>query len=121
MTQPVIFKQSFLIAALTVVQAVMPAVVAVGTLYLTIVLFGRVFDRSSEAIVIVAVMCLVLIQTPREVSTQVTSDRMSAVTHVIFRWLLLLGVLLAVGYVTRSLTDIRAASSSPGPWSRRSR
>ena len=105
MTQPVLFKQSFLIAVLAVIQAVMPAVVAVASLYATITLLGKVFDRSSEAIVIVAVLCMVLIQPPREVTTQITSARMSAVINVIFRWLLLLGVLLAVGYVTKSLVE----------------
>ena len=103
MTQPVLLKQSFLIAILTGVQALVPAVVAVAALYTTIIFFGRKFDPSSAAIVIVAVLCLVLVQPPREVSTQLTSARLSAVVDVILRWLLLLAVLLAVGYVTRSL------------------
>jgi len=105
MTQPVLFKQSFLIAILAGIQAVIPAVVAVASLYATIVFFGIVFNRSSEAIIIVAVLCLVLVQPPREVNTQLTSARLSAVVDVIFRWLLLLAVLLAIGYVTKSLTD----------------
>jgi putative colanic acid biosynthesis UDP-glucose lipid carrier transferase len=105
MTQPVLFKQSFLIAVLAGVQAVMPAVVAVASLYVTIVFFGIVFDRSSEAIIIVAVLCLILVQAPREVTTQLTSARISSITDVIFRWLLLLAVMLAIGYVTKSLTD----------------
>ena len=105
MTQPVLFKQSFLIAILAGIQAVIPAVVGVASLYVTIIFFGIVFNRSSEAIVIVAVLCLVLVQPPREVSTQLTSERLSAVVDVIFRWMLLLGVMLAIGYVTKSLTD----------------
>jgi putative colanic acid biosynthesis UDP-glucose lipid carrier transferase len=105
MTQPVLFKQSFLIAVLAGVQAVMPAVVAVASLYATIVFFGIVFDRSSQAIIIVAVLCLILVQPPREVTTQLTSARISAVADVIFRWLLLLAVMLAIGYVTHSLAE----------------
>jgi putative colanic acid biosynthesis UDP-glucose lipid carrier transferase len=105
MTQPVLFKQSFLIAILAGIQSVIPAVVAVVSLYATIIFFGIVFDRSSQAIIIVAVLCLVLVQAPREVSTQLTSARLSAVVDVIFRWMLLLGVMLAIGYVTKSLTD----------------
>jgi putative colanic acid biosynthesis UDP-glucose lipid carrier transferase len=105
MTQPVLFKQSFLIAVLAGIQAVMPAVVAVTSLYATIVFFGIVFDRSSQAIIIVAVLCLILVQPPREVNTQLTSARISAVADVIFRWLLLLGVLLTIGYVTHSLAE----------------
>jgi putative colanic acid biosysnthesis UDP-glucose lipid carrier transferase len=105
MTQPVLFKQSFLIAVLAGVQAIMPAVVAVGSLYLTIIFFGIAFDRSSQAIIIVAVLCLILVQAPREVTTQITSARISAVADVIFRWVLLLTVMLAIGYVTKSLAE----------------
>jgi putative colanic acid biosysnthesis UDP-glucose lipid carrier transferase len=105
MTQPVLFKQSFLIAVLAGVQALMPALVAVGSLYVTIVFFGIVFDRSSQAIIIVAVLCLILVQAPREVTTQITSPRLSAVADVIFRWILLLAVMLAIGYITRSLAE----------------
>ena len=39
MTQPVLLKQSFLIAVLTGVQSLVPAVVAVASLYATVVLF----------------------------------------------------------------------------------
>jgi putative colanic acid biosynthesis UDP-glucose lipid carrier transferase len=104
MSQPVLLKQSLMIALLTGVQAVVPAVVAIGSLYATIVLYGHHFDPSSEAIVIVAVLCLVLVQPPREVGTQLTSARLSDVGDVILRWMMLLLVLLAVGYVTRTFT-----------------
>jgi putative colanic acid biosynthesis UDP-glucose lipid carrier transferase len=103
MAQPVLVKQSFLIALLTGFQAVLPSVVAVASLYATIRLFGSVFDPSSSTIVILAVLCLLLVQPPREVTTQLTSERVSAVTDVIFRWLVLLGLLLVIGYVTKSL------------------
>jgi len=104
MTQPMLLKQSLMIALLTGVQAVVPAVVAVGSLYATIVLYGHHFDPSSATIVIVAVLCLVLVQPPREVSTQLTSARLSDVTEVTLRWMMLLLALLAVGYVTKTLT-----------------
>ena len=104
MTQPVLLKQSLMIALLTGVQALVPAVVAIGSLYATIVLYGHHFDPSSAAIAIVGVLCLVLVQPPREVSTQLTSARLSDVADVILRWMMLLLVLLAVGYVTRTFT-----------------
>src|SRR5260221_8974619 len=102
MTQPVLAKQSFLIALLAGAQALMPAAVAVASLYATIILYGAKFDPSSSAIVIVAVLCLLLVQGPREVNTQITSTRVSAVVDVIFRWMLLLAVLLAIAYVKKS-------------------
>jgi len=102
MTQPVLFKQSILIAGLTAIQAVTPAIVAVVSLYATIVLLGNDFDPSSTDIVIVVVVCLALIQPPREVNPQFTSPRVSAVVDVISRWFLVVAVLLAIGYVTKS-------------------
>src|SRR5260221_13988031 len=102
MTEPVLAKRSFTIAILAAAQAVVPAIVAVASLYATIILFGAKFDPSSSAIVIVAVLCLVLVQPPREVSSQITSPRVSAVVDVIFRSLLLLALLLAIRYVTKS-------------------
>ncbi len=102
MTQPVLFRQSFLIAVLTGIQALMPAIVAVGSLYATMMMFGRTFDSSSVTIVIVAVVCLVLIQPPREFSTQITSPRLSTAVEVIVRWFVVIALLLAIGYVTKS-------------------
>jgi putative colanic acid biosysnthesis UDP-glucose lipid carrier transferase len=103
MTQPVVFKQSVLIAFLAILQAVIPAAVAMASLYACTKLWGRVFDPTSAPMVIVAVLCLVLVQPPREMSTQLTSARTSAVVDVVFRWMLLLVVLLAIGYLTKSL------------------
>ena len=102
MTQPVQFRQGFLIAVLTGAQAVLPAIVAVASLYATILALGSRFDPRSSGIVVVAVVCLVLIQPPREVTTQLTSPRVSAVVDVLFRWFLILAVLLGIAYVTKS-------------------
>jgi putative colanic acid biosysnthesis UDP-glucose lipid carrier transferase len=104
MTQPVLLKQSLMIALLTGVQAVVPALVAIGSLYVTIVLYGHHFDPSSAAIAIVGVLCLVLVQPPREVGTQLTSARLSDVADITLRWMMMLLVLLAVGYVTKTFT-----------------
>jgi putative colanic acid biosysnthesis UDP-glucose lipid carrier transferase len=103
MTQPVLAKKSFLIAVLTIVQAVVPALITVASLYATIIAFGEKFDRSSVPTVIVAALSLILVQPPREVTTQLTSERLSAVVDVIFRWMLLLAVLLVIGYLTKSV------------------
>ena len=81
----------------------MPAFVAVASLYATIVAVRQHASiRSPPRIVVVAVVCLVLIQPPREVTAQLTSPRVSAVVDVIFRWFLMLAVLLGIAYVTKS-------------------
>jgi putative colanic acid biosynthesis UDP-glucose lipid carrier transferase len=105
MTEPVLFRKTFLIALLTTVQAVLPPVVALACLYAIVALAGDVFDTSSAAVAIIGVLCLILVQAPREVSLQLASGRWPAVSNVIFRWLLLLAVLLGLGYVTRSLDE----------------
>jgi putative colanic acid biosynthesis UDP-glucose lipid carrier transferase len=106
MTQPVLSKQSFLLAIFSGVQALVPTIVAIASLYATITFLGARFDPSSAAIVIAAVLCLILVQPPREVTSQLTSERVSAVIDVVFRWLLLLVVLLAVGYITKTLAEV---------------
>src|ERR1700723_263234 len=102
MTQPVQFRQSLLIATMMVAQAILPAFVAVASLYATIFALRSGFDPLSSGIAVVAVVCLVLVQPPREVTTQLTSPRVSAVVDVIFRWALILGLLLGIAYVTKS-------------------
>src|SRR5215475_16016470 len=102
MTQPVLLKRTFLIAIMTALQAVIPALVAVASLYATVRYFGIPFDPSNAAAVIAVVLCLILVQPPREVTAQLSSPRFSAVVDVVFRWILLLAVLLAIGYVTKS-------------------
>jgi putative colanic acid biosynthesis UDP-glucose lipid carrier transferase len=103
MTEPVLFRRSFLIALMTALHAVIPAAVALGSLYVITKLIGNLFDTSSTAFVVVGVLCLVLVQAPREVSTQLMSSRLPAAASVIMRWFMLLGVLLAIGYVTKSI------------------
>jgi len=48
MTQPVQFRQGVLIALLTGAQAVLPALVAVASLYATTIAFGSQFDPRSS-------------------------------------------------------------------------
>jgi putative colanic acid biosynthesis UDP-glucose lipid carrier transferase len=83
-------------------QALLPALVAVGCLYATIFAFRSGFDPLSSGITVVAVVCLVLVQPPREVTAQLTSPRLSAVLAVIYRWLLILAAILGIAYVTKA-------------------
>jgi putative colanic acid biosynthesis UDP-glucose lipid carrier transferase len=107
MTHPVLSKQSFLLVVFGGLQSIVPSLVAVASLYVTFALFGVPFYPSAPSNVIAVVVCLILVQPPREVTTQLTSQRLSAVLDIVFRWLLLLVVLLAVGYVTKSLETPR--------------
>ena len=101
MAQPVLVKQSFLIALLTGAQAVMPALIAVFCLIATVALYGTPFNASAT--VVLVVLCLVLIRAPGDVSTQLTSERTVAMAVVLFHWLLLSIALLAIDVLTSSL------------------
>ncbi len=102
MTQPVLYKQSFRIAVMTVIQTLTPAVVAVLSLIATIRALGTVYEPSSSAIPLVAVLSLVLVRPPPELNGQLAASRISAVVDIVFRWMLLLAALLAIGYATHS-------------------
>ncbi|MFL6548845.1 MAG: undecaprenyl-phosphate glucose phosphotransferase [Povalibacter sp.] len=104
MTEPVLFKKgSFLVVLMTLVQAILPAIIALMCLYACMAAWGNAFDKSSPAVAIAGVLCLILVQAPRQVSSQLTNSHLSAASSVFVRWLLLICVLFGVGYVTRSL------------------
>ncbi len=100
MAQPILVKRSFLVAILAGVQAVIPPLVALLTLSVLVGTLSQTFNPYSW--VVVTLLCLVLIQPPREVSAQLTSERVSSITDVMFRW----SVLLAVMYVIHRATGV---------------
>ena len=100
MAQAILVKRSFLVAILAGVQAVIPSLVALLTLLVLEGTLSQTFNPYSW--VVVTLLCLVLIQPPREVSAQLTSERVSAITDVMFRW----SMLLAVMYVIHRTTGV---------------
>src|SRR5271154_5092387 len=98
MTQPVLLKQSFLIAAMTAVQSLVPWATAMATLYALMRLSGLPFSPSSMDIMVVGVLCLLLIEPPKDVPLQLASASLPAATGVIARWLLVLIALALVNY-----------------------
>ncbi len=102
MTQPVLYKQSFRIVVMTAIQTLMPAVVSVLSLVATIRALGSVYEPSSSALPLVAVLSLVLVRPPPELTGQLAASRISAAVDIVFRWMLLLAALLAIGYATHS-------------------
>src|SRR3954467_6013186 len=94
MTEPVLFKKgSFLVVLMTLVQAILPAIIALVCLYACMAAWGNAFDKSSPAVAIAGVLCLILVQAPRQVSSQLTNSHLSAASSVFVRWLLLICVL----------------------------
>lgn len=63
MAQPVLIRESFQVALLTGIQAVIPAGLAAACLYLSIRILELPFKLSAAIVPIV--LCLTLIQLPR--------------------------------------------------------
>lgn len=103
----VLFRKSFLVLLATALQAIAPPVVAVASLFVTARLFGATLDPYSTNVAIIAVLCLVLVQTPRDISAQLRTHYAAATTGILARWAMMLSVLLAVGYVTKSFESYR--------------
>jgi putative colanic acid biosysnthesis UDP-glucose lipid carrier transferase len=98
MAQPILVKRSFLVAILAATQAVVPSLVALLNLSVLVGVLSQTFNPYSW--VVVTLLCLILVQPPREVSTQLTSERVSAVTDVMFRWSLLLATMYVIHRAT---------------------
>jgi putative colanic acid biosynthesis UDP-glucose lipid carrier transferase len=96
MTQALLTRQSFMIAIMGAVQALMPAVIAVSSFYVTALFFGDRFDPSSPAVVIVALLSWLFFQPSRRRRSPLIPARVSALASVMLRWLSVLGVLLFI-------------------------
>jgi putative colanic acid biosynthesis UDP-glucose lipid carrier transferase len=102
MNEPVILKNSMTIACVALLQLVMPAIVAVVSLYSLIEFFDVDMDRPFHVLaLVVAGLSLLLPRPPRTMSAQVSAEPWPLATGVIFRWMMLLGGLLAIGYITK--------------------
>jgi putative colanic acid biosynthesis UDP-glucose lipid carrier transferase len=102
MPEPLVFKRSLFVALLAVLRAITPAVVAIGMLYA----IAQVFDvRFGKHFLMLAVLLGILspisLKLPEVASQQIGSARWSAAANVVARWLFLLAILLAIGYVTK--------------------
>jgi putative colanic acid biosysnthesis UDP-glucose lipid carrier transferase len=102
MVEQVVVKKSVLIGLISLLQVVAQGAVAVGCLYLVNRSFDMAFNADFAALAaVVMVLSLALLQRPRELETRLVGERGALVIGVILRWLLLLGCLLAIGYVTK--------------------
>src|SRR5262245_17210074 len=102
MNEPVILKNSLMIAFVALLQLLLPAVVAVVCLYSLISFFEVDLDRPFHLLaMVVAGLSLLLPRRPRTMSAQVMAEPWPLAMGVIMRWMMLLGGLLAIGYITK--------------------
>ncbi len=102
MTEPVIFKRSLSVAALTFVRAVTPTVIAVGMLYIIVMAADLTFHTRYLMLgALLVVIGPLILRLPPVEARQFVTLRWPTLAPLSIRWLLLLGILLAIGYVTQ--------------------
>ena len=105
MDRTIVFKQSVGIGLLTLAQALVPPFLAAGCLYVAAMVFGVVFDQDFLILTaLVVVLGAVLLQPQRSLTPQILNGRVRLAGLIALRWAILLFVLLAIGYVTKSST-----------------
>ena len=102
MTEPVVFKRSIAIAMLTMLRAIAPAIVAIGTLYGLTRLYGIEFESHFMMLaVLVAILAPLILRLPPVTSMQLMSRQGPTAAGLMVRWVLLLVTLLFIGYLTK--------------------
>jgi putative colanic acid biosysnthesis UDP-glucose lipid carrier transferase len=103
MTNPVVVKQTLRMGLLSIAQTLGLPLVASGLLALEMLWFNVPIDLPFVLLLtFVVVLGVPLMQPERGMMTQLIGGRRRLVTRIALRWLLLMCVLLAIGYVTKS-------------------
>ena len=102
MIQPVVFKQSVPVAIVALLQLVVPPAIVGGSLYAVAYLYSVPFaDSYVYMAALSAVLGIALLRPSNGAAADVLIRDVPLAVGVIWRWLALLGLLLAVGYATK--------------------
>src|SRR5688572_6888626 len=103
MNEPIVFKRSVLVGQLVLVQVLVPPLLAIGSLYGLAFIYGAQFGGELRVLsVLVAILSPMVFKRP-EMSTLTILPRWGAIAiSLISRWLVLLALLFAIGYATKT-------------------
>jgi putative colanic acid biosysnthesis UDP-glucose lipid carrier transferase len=103
MTNPLVFKQTLRLGLLSLAQSLGLPLLASALLACEMAYFGIPIDRPFVLLLaFVVVLGVPFLQPERGMMTQLIGGRRRLITRVALRWMLLLCVLLAIGYATKS-------------------
>jgi len=106
LTEPVILTNSFAIACVAVLQVVVPALVVAAVLYALVLAYGITADHSIQLLAAsAALLMLVLSMRRRNVNAPIFSGSVPIALGAIYRWGIVLAILLAVGYSLKVTED----------------
>jgi putative colanic acid biosynthesis UDP-glucose lipid carrier transferase len=102
------FTRSFSIALLALLEAVAPPAVAVGLLYLLCVVYGAEFKGFFVVLAVLVAALSLLLPPPRARPlgpAQLLAPGWPLAGRVLARWMVIVGILLAIGFVTKYSVD----------------
>jgi putative colanic acid biosysnthesis UDP-glucose lipid carrier transferase len=106
MTDPVMFTRGFSIALVSLLQAILPSLIPVGMLVLLCHVYGVGFQDFFQVLAVaVAILSSVLPRGRTNGQTPVLSATVPLVFSVLARWLVMIAILLAIGYITKYSED----------------
>jgi putative colanic acid biosysnthesis UDP-glucose lipid carrier transferase len=102
MTEPIIVRNGFRIGFVALLQLLMPAMVAVGSLYFLVFAFDAQLEKYFDAMaVLVALLMLLLPYPARNPQAPIRSASVPLAISVLVRWAIVLASLLAIAYITK--------------------
>jgi putative colanic acid biosysnthesis UDP-glucose lipid carrier transferase len=105
MNEPIILKNSFAMGLVAMLQIVAPALIAVACLYTVFAAYGEPVQPYVHSMALVVGLLALLFSRPtRMMQPQLLPGSFPIALGVVARWMALLAVLLAIGYVTRFST-----------------
>jgi putative colanic acid biosynthesis UDP-glucose lipid carrier transferase len=100
------FTRGFSIALVSLLQAIMPSLIAVGTLVLLCHAYGVVFSDFFQVLAVaVAILSSVLPRGRTNGQQPVLPAAVPLALSVIVRWMVIVAILLGIGYVTKYSED----------------
>ena len=106
MTDPVMFTRGFSIALVSLLQAIMPSLIAVGMLVLLCHAYGVVFSDFFQVLAVAAAILSSVLPRGRTNGQQpVLPAAIPLALSVIVRWMVIVAILLGIGYITKYSED----------------
>src|SRR5580704_2784259 len=106
MSDAIVFKKTLSIALVNVLHTILPTCCAIFTLYAAERAYDVPIDNAFLALVVaVATLSLGLLQSRTEITSRLSSGRAALSIDILLRWGVLLGILVVIGYVTKSSAD----------------
>ena len=102
------FTRSFSIALLALLEAILPAAISVGLLYGLCALYDADFKGFYIALAFLAATLSFMLPPPRprqQSTPQLLSPTLPIAGRVVVRWMVVVSILLAVGFITKYSAD----------------